>query len=111
MTQYLAGRDIDINDVIGDVDRMAKLGGEFLNDVYPGMLKAPNELIKLMTAEDADKAVASMALNPSNDPCDESPEIILETTDPTTTLPTTVTQKTGGKKLTYLLLLSDAKYY
>ena len=99
MTQYLAGRDIDINDVIGDTDKMQKLGVEFLNDIYPGMLKAPNELIKLMTAEDADKAVASMALNPPNDPCDESHEMILETTDTTSTLPTTLTNKTGGKKI------------
>ena len=99
MTQYLAGRGIDINDVIGNADRMEKLGVEFLNDIYPGMLKAPNELIKLMTAEDADKAVASMALNPSNDPCDDSHETISGTTDTTSTLPTTATKnKTGGQK-------------
>ena len=98
MTQYLAGRDIDINDVIDNDDKMEKLGVEFLNDVYPGMLKAPNELIKLMTAEDADKAVASMALNPSNYPCDESHEMTTEPTNPATTSPTDPNQ-TGGKKL------------
>ena len=124
MTQYLAGRDIDINDVIGNADMMEKFGVEFLNDIYPGMLKAPNELIKLMTAEDADMAVASMALNPSNDPCDESNEMITETTDPTTTLPMTlpatlpttlptVPHQTGGKKCTlissYTTLSHDPK--
>ena len=97
MTKYLAGRNIDINDVIDDPDKMDKLGGEFLNDVYPGMLKTPNELIKLMTAEDADKAVANMALNPPADPCDKALETIEENTTASTT--TSAPQLNGGKQV------------
>ena len=99
MTQYLAGRDIDINDVIDNPDKIEKLGGEFLNDVYPGMLKAPNELIKMMTAEDADKAVANMALNPSADPCDKAPETMEETTTPSIT--PSVPKLNGGKHVNH----------
>ena len=39
--------------------------------MYPGMEKPPNELIKLMTSDDVDKTMNSVAiLNPPEDPCE-----------------------------------------
>ena len=59
--------------MIHDPDTIQQLGQEFLNDVYPGMKKPPNELIKLMASQDVDKTMNSLAiLNPPEDPCEVS---------------------------------------
>ena len=67
----MTGKNININDIIGNQNEIQRLGQEFLKEVYPGMEKPPNELIKLMTSDDVDKTMNSVAiLNPPEDPCE-----------------------------------------
>ena len=66
-SRYLEGKGIHLEDILSDSDELRLQGGEFLNDVYPGMERSPNELIRLMTSEDADKSMNSIAvLNPED---------------------------------------------
>ena len=66
-SRYLEGKGIHLEDILSNSDELKLQGGEFLNDVYPGMERSPNELIRLMTSEDADKSMNSIAvLNPED---------------------------------------------
>ena len=71
LSRWLAEKNININDVITDQNEIQRLGQEFLEDLYPGMEKPPNELIKILTSDDVDKTMNSVAiLNPPEDPCE-----------------------------------------
>ena len=71
LSRWLSEKNININDIISNKNEIQRLGQEFLKEVYPGMEKPPNEMIRLMTSDDVDKTMNSVAiLNPPEDPCD-----------------------------------------
>ena len=74
--QYLANKynhtehDIHKREVNKKSEDQQKLWKQFLQDVYPGMKRPPNEMVELMTSPNPDKTMNIIAnINPPEDPC------------------------------------------